>query len=155
MAKRYDFKDLGDFYNYLISNKRVMIRISSTFLENYPGLIQEVSILSENSGKNLSVVNEYRVDYALDVDGDLSVVELYDFNSLEELISFIGLNFNINLNDLNLRKRFDDKLISDYNYNELTSKRLRDIWERFKRDWESGKLMLKGKTPKERHSCGF
>ena len=149
------FKDLVDFQNYLTSNKGVSIYVYRSLGETYMGMLQEVSIVSKNSGKNLCVINEWVIDCVIDNDESLSAVDIYHFDSAEELISFIELNFSIALKDIKLRKKFVDYLISDYDYDKIKPKEFQLIWERFKRDWKSGKLNLKGKVPYEGRSHGF
>ena len=137
--KKKKFCDFEDLDNYLTSSKARSIMVYSKNSEDYPGVVESLIFYSSESGKELSLHQTFE-SYGLDWMGDLSEHIFYyleDLDSLKEVLD----KLEIDIKELRIKFSLPE------NFSQTTdgkAKMYQEGWKKLSRDYEAGKLFIKG-----------
>lgn len=144
--KKRRFSDWDTFETYCRSAPERSFQIYCVVREDYPGIVETLSLRSSQSGKRLLLHHEFSC-FGLDWMGDLGAHDFYTLADIEALREFVVHTLGCTVEDLSTAFEMPD--VFPVTSDKANTERYREGWRRFKRDFDAGSLTLPGLTPSD------
>lgn len=133
-----NFKDLGELNEFIQEKKAGSILIGYQNMPEYAGMVLGIGIIFDIDKLKYELDLEW-ISFGLDLFGEnLLENHLYEFNGLEELLSYLASHYHILLTDIPVNYRIDQSRfpnpIKDSDQKEV----FESAWQKFQDDFKKG-----------------
>ncbi len=140
VRKKY-FRDQPDFANYLRSAPVRVVPVAYQVSREYPGMVRIVEIVSNDSGKSLSINVDYS-SFGCDSGGRLSSMSRvfgFEFNDPSSLLEFLHTHCGVSVTELRTKLPEPQNVPSPYDEEALVLS-YEEGWEKFETHAEANRL---------------